>query len=145
MRLKQSIPPAAPMPGRCPGTHGDRDRSGTRMGLTGRPSRGGSACRPPQPEHGPGQRPPAPAQRSPRRSPQLLATAARNRSMWVLRFVSGSHITCDSMISGSRDMAAAAAEERGEHRPSRRHPHSPNARLPPGPGADCSPSSVRTI
>lgn len=59
---------------------------------------------------------------SPRRSPQLLATAARNRSMCVLRFVSGSHITCDSMISGSRDMAAAAG--RGEHGPSRRHsPH----------------------
>lgn len=26
--------------------------------------------------------------------------------MWVFRLLSGSHITCDSMISGSRDMAA---------------------------------------
>lgn len=72
-----------------------------------RPTRSRAGRGDARPYEAPRAAPPALPYRSPRRSPQLPATAARNRSMWVFRLLSGSHITCDSIISGSRDMAAA--------------------------------------
>ena len=92
-----------------------------------RPTRSRAGRGDARPYEAPRAAPPVLPYRSPRRSPQLPATAARNRSMWVFRLLSGSHITCDSMISGSRDMAA---ENGGARRTVTAPAEPPHSRVP---------------